>query len=416
MLDMYFEVLDRDVSTVSTYVGYADKHIRPLIGSVKVGALDGDVFDSFYAELRRCRAHCDRQSRIDHRTPRPHTCDRRCREHACSPLAPSSVRQIHFILSGALKRAVRWRWIASNPIDSAEPPAAPRPNPTPPSPADAANILNEAWKDPDWGLLVWLVMVTGLRRGELCSVRWRDVDLERGTLSLSRSIGQRGRRRWEKDTKSHQARRLAVDDQSVALLSAHRAQCEGRARAVDAELSTDAFVFSKAPDGSTHLVPDSVSQRYAKLAGRLGIKTTIHKLRHYSATELISAGVDVRTVAGRLGHGGGGTTTLRVYTAWVSESDQRASATLFSRMPARPTPAPRARPDAAGVYPYEVVAHALLEEIESGMWPVGELLPSLTSLAEQRAVSVSTIQRATKLLESWGYVQVVNGRGARVLP
>ena len=59
----------------------------------------------------------------------------------------------------------------------------------------------------------------------------------------------------------------------------------------------------------------------------------MHALRHYSATELIAAGVDVRTVAGRLGHGGGGATTLRVYAAWLSESDQRAAAALSRRLP-----------------------------------------------------------------------------------
>lgn len=94
-------------------------------------------------------------------------------------------------------------------------------------------------------------------------------------------------------------------------------------------------MFSLAHDASTHLRPDAVSQRYAKLAARLGITTSIHKLRHYSATELITGGVDPRTVAGRLGHGGGGTTTLRYYSAWVSESDQRAAKTLTGRLPAR---------------------------------------------------------------------------------
>jgi GntR family trehalose operon transcriptional repressor len=62
------------------------------------------------------------------------------------------------------------------------------------------------------------------------------------------------------------------------------------------------------------------------------------------------------------------------------------------------------------------VAHAIVEEIEAGDWPIGELLPSLASLANQRSVSTSTVQRAVKLLESWAYVQVVTGRGARVLP
>jgi integrase len=73
------------------------------------------------------------------------------------------------------------------------------------------------------------------------------------------------------------------------------------------------------------------------MTDRLGVATTLHKLRHYSATELILGGVDVRTVAGRLGHGGGGTTTLRTYTAWVSEADQRAATGLAGRMPVRPS-------------------------------------------------------------------------------
>jgi integrase len=120
-------------------------------------------------------------------------------------------------------------------------------------------------------------------------------------------------------------------------------------------LSDDPFVFSLAVDGSAHLKPDSVSQRYTRLARRLGISTTIHKLRHYSATELISAGVDVRTVAGRLGHGGGGTTTLKVYAAWVSESDQRAATSLFARLPSRPdaavAPTPQRGSGGDAMYP-----------------------------------------------------------------
>jgi integrase len=97
-------------------------------------------------------------------------------------------------------------------------------------------------------------------------------------------------------------------------------------------------VFSRVPGGLEYLKPDAVTQRYERMATRLGIKTTIHKLRHYSATELIAAGVDIRTVGGRLGHGGGGATTLRVYSAWVAEADQRAAASLAARLPQLPRP------------------------------------------------------------------------------
>ena len=101
-------------------------------------------------------------------------------------------------------------------------------------------------------------------------------------------------------------------------------------------VAPEAFVFSLDPAGDTSLKPSSVTQQYGRMAGRMGIETHLHNLRHYSATELIPAGVDVRTVAGRLGHGGGGTTTLRVYAAWVAEADQRAAQGLTARLPAMP--------------------------------------------------------------------------------
>jgi integrase len=221
--------------------------------------------------------------------------------------------------------------------------------------------------DQDWGTLVWLAMVTGMRRGELCGLRWRDVDLEAGVLALSRSIGQRNSAVWEKDTKTHQHRRIALDPETVTILAEHHRRCVECAQAVDVELSRDAFVFSLAPDGSTHLRPNSVSERYSDLADRLDIETSLHKLRHYSATELIAAGVDVRTVAGRLGHAGGGTTTLRVCAAWVSESDQRAAGSLGSRMPARPVVAALPPLAADGQPPYLQIAAALRYAIETGV-------------------------------------------------
>jgi integrase len=86
LLDQHFEMGTWERSTRETYDGYARKHIRPLIGSVQVGALDARVFDSFHAELCRCRDHCGRKRYVDHRTPHRHECDERCRMHRCRPL------------------------------------------------------------------------------------------------------------------------------------------------------------------------------------------------------------------------------------------------------------------------------------------------------------------------------------------
>jgi integrase len=338
LLDRWLEVLDVEPSTRHGYLGKLDKHVRPLLGTVQVGRVDAELLETFYARLRKCRDHCGGRRYVQHRTNREHECDERCGRHVCKGLSDSTVRQIHWILSGALDRAVRWKWIAVNPAEHADKPPLPHPDPHPPTVAEAARIVNAAWRDPDWGTFVWCAMTLGARRGELCALRWAHVDLANSVVTLRRALSlDEDGELAEKDTKTHQQRRAVIDAETVAVLIEHKTRCEERAAALGTELASDAYVFSLDPLGETPLIPDTVTQRYARLAARLGIKSHLHALRHYSATELIAAGVDVRTVAGRLGHGGGGATTLRVYAAWLSEADQRAAAALSARMPSRPT-------------------------------------------------------------------------------
>jgi integrase len=106
------------------------------------------------------------------------------------------------VLNGAFVRAVRWRWIGTNPVRQARAPTQPTPDPWPPTPTQAARIVGEAWKDPDWGMLIWLAMTTGARRGELCALRWDRIDFSTGVLNIRTSIAQINTRTWEKDTKT----------------------------------------------------------------------------------------------------------------------------------------------------------------------------------------------------------------------
>jgi hypothetical protein len=135
-----------------------------------------------------------------------------------------------------------------------------------------------------------------------------------------------------------------------------------------------------------------VTQRCRRLAQRNGLRSLrFHALRHYPATELLTSGVDLRTVSGRLGHGTGAT-TLRFYAAWVNKADSKAADAIANVMP-RPTPAQRAARN-----PYEELATTLRQAIAAGDYPVGQPLLTTSELAAQHSVSAGTV---TALLRSW---------------
>ncbi|HEV2783239.1 MAG TPA: tyrosine-type recombinase/integrase [Actinophytocola sp.] len=152
-------------------------------------------------------------------------------------------------------------------------------------------IINEAWRDQDRGALIWIAMTTGARRGELCALRWNDIDFAPGeeTMWIGRAI-KKGKKGWvEGPTKTHQHRRVALDPETVLILSELLDRVKARAEALGLGLSEDAFVFSSAADHGTFYYPHTLTQRYDRMVKRLKIRTTLHKLRHFSATELIRA-------------------------------------------------------------------------------------------------------------------------------
>ncbi|WP_308283120.1 tyrosine-type recombinase/integrase [Pseudonocardia nigra] len=360
-MDAWLRTHDVEETTRASYEQYARVHLYPAFGDEPIGKVTARLLEEFYAELRRCSARCDGRPAIEHRTTEPHECrlvkHRRppgrppaagypahdcdetgctvveCRPHQWRPLSAATIRRIHFAVRGVLSAAERWEWITSNPAVLARKPRQPTPQPDPPTVAQAARIIDAAWKQDDsWGTLVWLVIVTGLRRAELLALRWSDVDLAAGVLTVRRNYVRVKRTSIEKDTKTHQMRRLALDPATVEVLTEHRERYDMLCRQVDSEPQEAAFLFSYRPAHDRPCDPSGVTHRYARMCAELGIDSHLHALRHYSATELLTAGVDLRTVAGRLGHGGGGATTLRVYAAWVGDSDRRASEILGGRM------------------------------------------------------------------------------------
>jgi integrase len=429
LLRSHLDFLAPDPRSRHSLECYIGKHIDPLIGKRSIGSVRTFDVEWFYVELRRCRDHCDGQPFIRHRVEGEHRCTTKCKPHVCRPLGAATIRKLRFLMNAAFTNAVVWEWIAENPVKTARKPSPPAPKPEPPTVDEAAALLNESWRQ-GYGAFVWLAMTTGARRGELCALRWRSLTVRHAgegehdcvehscawTLEIRRSLGCHAGEVWESDTKTHQIRKIALDPETVAVLLTHRKQVEREAAALGFVVNDDCFMFAAAPDGVTPMKPPSITQRYARWARRLGIKTTLKSLRHYSATELIISGVDIRTVAGRLGHAGGGTTTLKVYTAWVSEADQRAAMTLMSSMPSRPAALLHAARDTRRQdSPYLSITDALTQRVARGELPVGAPIPTVKELALEYRVSAGTAHRAVSVLTDAGLVSASRGKRAMVI-
>jgi site-specific recombinase XerD len=352
-----------------------------------------------------------------------------------------------------------------NVVELVDSPTAARHEPDPPSAQEAARVLNRYWKkDPDWATFLWLAMVIGSRRGELCGLRWCDVDFAARIVTVAFSEQQLRHRRRRKDTKTHQQRRISFDADTEQVLLALHTRAVERCGKLGLTLEPSAYLFSYEPDGAVGWKPGTVTQRYRRTARRLGLRSTrLHSLRHYSASELVAAGVDLRTVAGRLGHGSGGATTLRVYSAWSPGADERAATVISKQLP-RPGRANDAEPilvngvslicrcgnastwaslhadgrhvsarcaecgtmvnavdpeqaaiagtepeDEEPRSPYQLIAAQLRARIAAGELAPGQPLPSLKEIMQEHGCSMGTAHRAVALLAEDGLTTTRRG-------
>ncbi len=189
----------------------------------------------------------------------------------------------------------------------------------------------------DLGLYLWLVVLTGVRRGELRGLQIRDIDLDRGVVHVAFNYVVRGGQRVRKDTKMHQDRWLAIDPDTCALIVSYLDEIRAALAAVSVELRDNAYLFSNDPAHTRPCNPDWATHKVAEAADAAGVELDIKGGRHYTASQLLAGGFDLRNTAARLGHSGGGATTLRHYADPVPEVDRRAAAYL-AQLTARSTP------------------------------------------------------------------------------
>lgn len=127
--------------------------------------------------------------------------------------------------------------------------------------------------------------------------------LDGRTLTIRTGIADVVGRLVETDTKSHRPRTISIDAGTARLLRAHHQRAARIAADHGTALAARAFVLSEAPDGSAPYLPAKATGTFRRVARRAGLPAArLHDLRYFAATRMLTAGIDVRTVAGRLGH------------------------------------------------------------------------------------------------------------------
>jgi integrase len=259
------------------------------------------------------------------------------------PLAPNTVMRSHAVLRRTLAQGVKWGWLTVNPAANASPPRSKKQHSELPDPADVARLIDAAAKvNPYLPAYFRLAAATGARRGELCALRWKHIDLEKRRVTIARSMAEVGGELIEKDTKTHQVRKVTIDEETTAVLVVHREACADLATKCGTSIGANSFLFSHEVDFTKPWRPNYATLAFGRLRDELGLDgVKLHHLRHFSATQLLSAGIDIRTVSGRLGHANA-STTLDFYAQFLQAADERAADALGALLASNgSTPSPR---------------------------------------------------------------------------
>ena len=177
-------------------------------------------------------------------------------------------------------------------------------------------------------VMIKLLIYTGMRRGELCGLEWKDIDFETGLLRIVRSSQYIGNRKIiTKEPKTRAGRReMILSKSTIDMLREYRKWQNQKRLQVGEDWIDNDRLFTQW-DG-VPIYPDTISDRFANFIRKHDLpKVTLHSLRHSNATLLIAEGVDVKTVSQRLGHADV-STTLNIYTHALQSRDKEAAERL----------------------------------------------------------------------------------------
>ena len=251
------------------------------------------------------------------------------------PYAPSYQLKVYTVLRRSLNLAVRWGYVGFNAAAQAETPTVPKKRITPPTNAQIGAVLRAA-VGHRYAPIYHVLVVTGLRRGEVLGLRWADVDLDAGLLYVTgslkrsrRSIQVEGESKTERKrddkTKSDAGERMLVLTPSCVAVLRKVKQMQDLERAVVEGWVDSDYIFTSSTGGP--IEPRQLTKHFKEKiipAARLLPIARLHDLRHANITAMISAGVDPKTAQERAGHADM-TMIFGVY-AHSNLDDQRAAA------------------------------------------------------------------------------------------
>lgn len=293
-------------STAATYAQYLRSYAAPYIGDLELSKVDGGVLNALYGHLL--------------------SAGRTGASGRTGGLSPKTVRNLHGMLHRAFADAVKWRRLTVNPCLSADQPRKNSAELGLWSAVQMRHYLESLRGDRLHG--AWcLLFTTGLRRGELLGLRWRDLDLTTGRATVRHTVTMVASQPESGTPKSVAGgRTISIDPATLSALRALRKlQAAERLLLGAAWLGESDFVMTE-PDGSA-IHPQVLSRRFKTQAKSAELPIIrFHDVRHSYATAALAAGVPVKVLSQRLGHADIGV-TLRIY-AHVMPGDDEAAAAL----------------------------------------------------------------------------------------
>lgn len=255
-------------NTVATYETMKRVHIDPALGQITLAKLTTRDLDTLYAA---------KTSRV--------------------------AEKIAVLIGAALEQARRWKLVRENVARDTTRPKIKKSKINVPDRKAMEKLLAVAEeRDPMFARLFRVAAATGARRGELCGLRWSDIDFEAGTLSIERAVRTPGGISIG-PTKTDESRRVVpLGAATLEVLREHEREAKAAAEAVNVTLGSESYVWSRRPGGDMPPHPSSVSHSFKKVCDAAGVKATWHTAtRHAMATGLLAAGMDVRTIQSRGG-------------------------------------------------------------------------------------------------------------------